>query len=274
MKVSVIITVLDEEKYIRKCLLSLKEQTFKDFEIIVINDGSTDKTLKIINNLAIKQFDNLTILSQKHQGTAISRNLGAQKAKGKILVFVDADMYFDKDFLKDLILPIKLGKAKGTFSTKEYVANWNNIWARCWNYNWNLPDQRKIDPKRKDQQRDFRAIFKKEFLKVGGFDDVGYTDVWTLSEKLGYNPQPTKALYYHYNPNSLKEVFNQARWVAKREYKFGRLGETVALIRVSFLFSFINGFGKSIIKKEPRFIIFKLIYDLAIFIGLIEKRLK
>lgn len=275
MKVSVIITIYNEEKNIRKCLLSFKEQSFRDFEIIIIDDGSKDKSQQLIEKTKI-QLKNieLKLISQKHQGLAAARNLGAANAKGDILVFLDGDMYFDKDFLKDLVEPIIKGKAKGTFSTEELVANWDNLWARSWNYNWSLPNKRRVDPQRADQRKEFRAILKKEFDRVNGLDSVGYTDAWTLTEKLGYQPRATKALYYHYNPASLKEVFNQARWVAKRKYKFGWLGELVALLRASLPFSFINGFRKSIVKKEPAFLLFKLVYDLAIFIGLIEKRFR
>ena len=186
-------------------------------------------------------------------------------------MFIDGDMYFDKNFLKDLVQPIELGKAKGTYSTEEYVANWDNVWARCWNYNWNLPSRKRIDISKRDQNKDFRAILKKEFIRVEGFDDTGYTDTWTLSEKLEYKPIPTKALYYHYNPSSLKEVYRQVRWVAKRKYKLGLIGKFLVIFRVNFLFSLFIGIKKAIVKKEPGFIIFKIIYDFGLLIGLLEK---
>ncbi|HUV46709.1 MAG TPA: glycosyltransferase family 2 protein [Candidatus Bathyarchaeia archaeon] len=269
MKVSVIIAVYNKARYIKKCLESLSEQTLKNLEIIVVDDGSKDKTQQIIKQLQAKN-QQLTILSQKHQGPAIARNLGAKLARGEILLFVDGDMYFNKNFVEDLVFPIKICKAKGTFSTEEFVANWENKWARCWNYNWNLPDKKRIDLKRNDQQKDFRAILKKDFNKVAGFDDVGYTDTWSLQEKLKYRPKATKALYYHYNPASLSEVFRQAKWLAKRKYKLGALGRLVTLFRVNPFFSLLNGLRKVIIKKEAAFIIFKLVYDCGITCGLIE----
>jgi len=84
-----------------------------------------------------------------------------------------------------------------------------------------------------DQHKDFRAILKKEFLKVEGFSKTGYTDTWSLSEKLDYKPLATNALYYHFNPSSLKEVFSQARWTAKRHYKLGFLGGLVNLFKIT-----------------------------------------
>ena len=270
MKISVIIPVFNQEKQVEKCLLSLTSQTLKGFEIIVVDDGSTDGTAKVLTSFK-SQVSNLKVYKQKHQGPAKARNLGAKHSQGEILVFVDGDMYFGDNFLKKLIQPIVLGKVKGTFSTEEYVANWDNVWARCWNYNWNLPDKKRIDPRRKDQQKDFRAILKKEFEKVAGFDSTGYTDTWTLAEKLGYQPAPVKAVYHHYNPDSLIKVFNQARWVAKRKYKWGWPGKLIALLRVNPVFSLAGGLIKAVIKKEPLFLIFKLVYDFGYFLGILEE---
>lgn len=270
MKVSIIIAVYNEEKYINKCLVSLIEQSFQDFEIIVVDDGSTDKTSYVLSEIRSRiKRDEIRNFQQKHQGPAVARNMGAKYAKGDILVFVDGDMYFDKKFLKDLIQPINLGKTKGTFSLEEYVANWDNVWARCWNYNWNLINKRRIDPRRSDQQMDFRAIRKFEFIRIGGFDDIGYTDTWTLSEKLRYRPMATKALYYHYNPSSLFEVFNQAIWVAKRPYKMELLGKLAAIIRANFIFSIFLGIKKAISFHEPWFLLFKPIYDFGIIMGVL-----
>lgn len=271
MKVSVILTLYNEEKYLKNCLTSLAEQTCKDFEIIAIDDGSTDRTKKILDNFK-KKLENLRIFRQKHQGLAAARNFGASQAKGKILVFLDGDMFFSRNFLKMLIAPIEKKEAKGTFSTEEYVANWNNVWARCWNYNWNLPDKRRIDVKRKDQAKEFRAILKNEYLKVGGLDSWGYTDSWSLSQKLGYLPQATKGKYFHYNPEKLSEVFFQALWVGNRKYKLGMIGKVVALLRANPIFSLIIGLKKAILKKEPYFIFFKVIFDLGIIIGILRAK--
>jgi len=269
MKATIVIAVYNEENYLKKCLLSLAEQTFKNFEIIVVDDGSTDKTWRVLRNLN-SQLSNLKMFKQQHQGPARARNFAAKQAKGEILVFLDGDMYFDKNFLEDLLEPIRQKRSKGAFSTEEYVANWDNFWARCWNYNWGLSGRKRIDLRRVDQVKDFRAILKKEFNQVGGFDDIGYTDTWTLSEKLGYRPQSTKGLYYHYNPASLKEVFTQARWAAKRRYKFGFLGKALAFLRATPLISLVVGLKKAIEYQEPFFFFFKFIYDGGAMLGLLE----
>jgi len=274
MKASVIIPVYNEEKTIRECLKSLTKQTYKNFEIIVVDDGSTDKTPKILQELKIKHL-RLKILHGKHSGAGAARNLGAKEATGKILVFVDADMTFDKNFLKKLILPIILGKAKGTFSKEEYVSNWNNVWARCWNINENWQKKRRHPKNYPDFQPVFRAILKSEFNKVKGFIPGGYDDDWSLYKKLGYKAKNAKgAIFYHKNPEKLLEVYKHAKWVGKRKYKAGYFGYILALARASMPVSLLIGFLKGLKNKDLRFLIFKIVYDFGLTVGVLEMILK
>ena len=271
MKLSVIIPTYNEEKVVGECISSLDKQTYSDFETIMVDDGSTDGTLDILKALRGK-IDNLKILKQKHKGPGAARNLGAKEARGDILVFVDADMTFDKNFLKNLVRPIVSGSAKGTFSKYEYVSNWDNIWARCWNLNEGWEEKKRHPKNYPDTQPVFRAILKKEFDRVGGFDPkAGYMDDWTLSKKLGYEAVSAPgAIFYHQNPESLGEIFRQARWIGKRPYKLGLVGNLIALLRASFPVSLIVGLIKSVFSRNFAFLVFKLVYDLGIFIGIIE----
>jgi glycosyltransferase involved in cell wall biosynthesis len=267
-KISVIIPVYNEEKDIAKCLSSLGEQNLKDFEVILVDDGSTDQTLEIIKQE--KKLD-LTVFKQNHKGPGAARNLAASKAKGEILVFVDADMTFEKNFLRLLIRPILSGKAKGTFSKYEYVANWDNVWARCWNINENWEPKRRHPKNYPDTQPVFRAILKKEFESVGGFTPGGYNDDWSLSKKLGFAAVSAPgAIFYHQNPGSLHEIFFHAKWVGKRPYKLGLIGALVALFRSFILFSIAVGVVKSIFNKTPPFFLFKILYDAGVSIGIVS----
>ena len=272
MKLSVIIPTYNEEKVVGECINSLDKQTHPDFETIMVDDGSTDGTLDILKALRGK-IDNLKILKQKHKGPGAARNLGANEARGDILVFVDADMTFDKNFLKNLVRPIVSGSAKGTFSKYEYVSNWDNIWARCWNLNEGWEEKKRHLKNYPDTQKVFRAVLKKEFDKVGGFDPQGgYMDDWTLSKKLGYQAVSAPgAIFYHQNPESLGEIFRQARWIGKRPYKLGIVGDFVSLIRSSFPFSIIIGIFKSTFGGNLGFLVFKPVYDFGIFMGVIQK---
>ncbi len=270
MKISVIIPTYNEVNVIQSCIESLGEQTYEDFEIITIDDGSTDKTPKILGG-ASKILPNFYFLEQNHKGAGAARNLGAKKAKGEILVFVDADMTFDENFLDKLSEPIRRGSSKGTFSKEEFVANWGSPWARLWNINEGWQEKRRHPKDFPDHQPVFRAILKSEFERVGGFTPGGYDDDWSLSRKLGYEAiNAPGAIFYHKNPESLGEIFRHARWVGKRKYKLGYLGYVVALLRSSFPISIIIGIYKGLKNKDLRFVIFKAVYDFGIFIGVID----
>ena len=294
IKTSVIIPTYNEEKVIENCLQSLTKQTYKPLEIIVVDDGSKDKTVNIIENLKLKimhsqelKSENLKLFRQEHKGPGPARNFGAQHAKGEILVFIDADMTFDKNFIKDLTAPIISGKTMGTFSKNEFVANKNNIWSICWNINRNVPKERMLPKNFPDKAPVFRAILKKEFDKVKGFDATGeYTDDWSLSRKLGKKSTVVKgAIYYHSNPSNLIEVYNQARWIGKNEFISGHLlRKARSLIQYSLPASLVLGLTKSFLNfnllvqrsfsEVIYFLIFKLVYDWAIFTSVIKSFFK
>lgn len=261
---SVILAVYNGEATIKLCLASLLVQSVP-LEIIVVDDGSTDHTRSFV-----QAYKNIKLLSQSHAGPALGRNLAAVHAKCDILLFVDADMIFDRNYVRDLIKPMEKGKVVGTYTVEERVGNWDNVWARCWNMQEGWEDQKRFSPNPPKWGTDFRAILKSEFDRVGGFDHIGYTDTWSLFNKLGVRPLSTRAVCYHHNPGSLIAVYSQARWSAKRPYKFGLLGTLYALLRTSLPVSIVVGLAKSINYKDPSFVIFKLVYDLGRFVGILE----
>ena len=265
--VSVIIPSYNEQGVIGACLSSLALQSYKSIEIILVDDGSSDKTLEVVKKYKVK------VVKQNHKGPGPARNLGASFAKGKILVFVDSDMTFEKDFINDLILPIINGKTIGTFSKNEMNANKNNIWSVCWSINRNWPKDRLIPPDYPNQAPVFRAILKEEFDRVGGFDATGeYTDDWSLSRKLGVKSTfASGAVYYHFNPSTLREVYRQARWIGKNEFISGSFYRQLrSLVLYSFPVSFLIGLFKSIKSSDFHFLIFKFIYDFAVWISVIR----
>ncbi len=262
---SAILATYNSEQTIVLAITSLLTQTV-DIEMIVVDDGSTDQTKDILKN-----FPGVIYLSQKHLGPAHARNLGAKKASTSILLFVDADMSFDKGYVEDLVKPILNGNSIGTYTINERVANWENPLARCWNIQEGWADQLRF-PAQADVTpgTDYRAILKKEFDRVGGFDDIGYTDTWSLFNKLGVRPQKTRATCYHKNPDSFTAIYKQARWAAKRPYKYGIIGSIYAILRTSLPLSLIIGILKAINHHNYYFIPFKIVYDLGRFVGILE----
>lgn len=96
---SVIIPVYNSEKTIEKSLKSVFDQTIQDFEIIVVNDGSTDHSLDVLNKYK-SCHSNMTIINQKNAGPGAARNKGIKNAKGEYIAFLDADDYWSEDFLE------------------------------------------------------------------------------------------------------------------------------------------------------------------------------
>lgn len=99
---SIIIPVYNVENYLRECLNSVLEQEFEgSFEVICVNDGSTDGSLEILREYESK-YTNLVVIDSKNGGTASARNIGMRKAKGEYIWFVDSDDWVETSSLKIL----------------------------------------------------------------------------------------------------------------------------------------------------------------------------
>lgn len=97
--ISIIINAYNEEKHIKKCIDSVIRQTYKNIEIVVINDGSTDNTLKILNSY---DDSRLKIITHENKGLSLSRNDGIDNSNGKYVYFLDADDFIEKDTIEYL----------------------------------------------------------------------------------------------------------------------------------------------------------------------------
>ncbi len=99
--VSVIIPVYNAEKYLRECLDSLLVQTMTDFEILCVNDGSSDNSPLILEEYAAKD-KRIRVITKENQGCGPARNIGIDQAQGEYLIFLDADDFFEKELLEKL----------------------------------------------------------------------------------------------------------------------------------------------------------------------------
>jgi glycosyltransferase involved in cell wall biosynthesis len=232
-----------------------------EMEIIVVDDGSTDKLESRILNL---ESTKIIFLKQDHKGPGAARNLGATKAKGEILVFVDADMEFAPDFIEKLCKPIK-NDVIGTFSKEEYLLNKDKPIARYWNINFGRKSEKMHSDDYPDEQSVFRAILKSEFDKAGGFDtNIGYTDDWSLARKLNTMAiVAPNAVLYHKNPETYRDVWKQARWFGKNEFL------TKNLIRK--VYNLVRYCPLTALAKLPdlQFVKFKLVFSTAVFVSVL-----
>lgn len=99
--ISVIMPVYNVENYIEKCLDSVCNQSFKDLEIICVNDGSTDNSLKLLEDYA-KRDSRIKIITQENGGIGHARNTGLKNATGEYVLFVDSDDFLCENSLDEL----------------------------------------------------------------------------------------------------------------------------------------------------------------------------
>lgn len=100
--ISIVIPAYNDEKYIVRCLESIEKQTYKDYEVLLVLDGSTDKTKEFASNY-VGSVNNLHIIEQENSGSGRARNNGLEHSNGEYIVFVDADDWLEPEALKILM---------------------------------------------------------------------------------------------------------------------------------------------------------------------------
>jgi hypothetical protein len=208
--ISIIIPAHNEERHVEKCIESLLAQEYRDIEIIVVDNGSSDNTSKIVERYVESYGGKVRLLRMESNiGPGGGRNAGASNATGEILVFVDADMVFPPDYVTKLISPIQRGEALLTTHANEYVANIENPWVKVQGQTVRSTGRRTGEV--------FRAVKKNFFISHGGFDpSLHYHDDRTFFYKTGAKAKVVEEAYcYHNNPDTAKEIF-------RRNYLIGR----------------------------------------------------
>lgn len=104
--ISIIVPVYNVEKYIERCVDSLIKQTYKNLEIILVDDGSVDKSAELCNEYA-KQHRNIKVVHKANAGLGYARNTGLDVATGKYVAFVDSDDYISEDMISNLYHDLK-----------------------------------------------------------------------------------------------------------------------------------------------------------------------
>ena len=100
--VSIIVPIYNVEEYLKKCLETLVSQTYNNIEIILIDDGSTDKSGIIADKYA-NNYNNIIAIHTLNRGLSAARNLGIDNAKGEWIVFVDSDDYVNSRYIETLV---------------------------------------------------------------------------------------------------------------------------------------------------------------------------
>lgn len=234
--VSVIIPVKDTEKTIEKCIVSLLNVDYQNFEIIVVDDASTDRTKEII-----KKFPNIRLLESNGAGPSKARNMAIKESNGEFVAFTDADCIVHPEWLNELLkgflLPGVAGVGGGQRSpddetefgknVQDFLKSVGFITEYVKTRNNQTLKEIKHNPTCNMMYR--REIFEKvgyflEGLWPGEDVELDYR-ITKAGYKLMYNPE---AVVYHYRPDSIKRFkkmmysYGWAQGVLVRKYGFFR----------------------------------------------------
>lgn len=120
MRFSVIIPLYNKEPYVGKALQSVLDQSFIDYELIVVDDGSTDESARVAGEVLSKAAVDCQLIRQENAGVSTARNNGAARSKGEYLCFLDADDWWDPSFLERMDWLIKTYPDAGIWGTNYY----------------------------------------------------------------------------------------------------------------------------------------------------------
>jgi glycosyltransferase involved in cell wall biosynthesis len=248
MDVSVIVPVFNGAKKIEMCVSALQRQkTERRYEIIVIDDGSTDRGLERIRGNGFRVF------KQGNQGPAAARNLGVAQARGRIILFTDADCEPQEDWIEQMVRPLEdpcISGVKGSYLTRQ-----KKIVPRFVQYEY----ESKYERMKKDPYIDFidtyaAGFIRDDFLSVGQYDTQFSTAsvedqefsfrMWDKGYRMVFNPA---AKVYHTHSNTLwnyiRKKFRIGFWKAlvlkKHPNKIARDSHTPQSLKLEMVFAML-----------------------------------
>lgn len=133
--ISIIVPTYNVEKYIRTCIESILAQTYRNVEVIIVNDGSTDQSLAVISDL-ICSHHNVKVINQKNQGVSVARNTGIDVATGKYIIFVDPDDKIMPGFVSSLY---QIADKTGADIVRGSFRDFNGNIPKDWVPDFNVP---------------------------------------------------------------------------------------------------------------------------------------
>lgn len=208
---SIIMPVYNVEKFIRKSITSVLNQTYKNFELIIVDDGSKDESIKIAREMT-KNINNVKILHKENGGLADARNFGLNYAQGKYVWFIDSDDYIRKDSLK--ILSENVGADIISFGYYKDINNKiipvkikNINYCKTTRYLLNSPSATM-----KIYKRNFLEKNKIKFEKGKYYEDLGLTP-WLIKYTKNIEFIEDELYYYVIRENSImtKKEFNSKK---------------------------------------------------------------
>ena len=213
VKVSIVVPARNEETEIRSLLESFKKQTFKDFEVIVVDGNSSDKTREIAKKLGARVIPE----SGKYRSPANARNLGVKAARGEIVGIMDADTFVNREFLKSIVEEFNRGGKRvfGVNCSIQIVKD--TFWSRV---------RAAFIAASEAPRTPFPLFIRREYRKaIGEWDaSVGFAEDRLYVEKINTFLAKRKelktsfarnAVLYLHVTRSLDELFNQQCWYGR-----------------------------------------------------------
>ena len=214
--ISVIVPIYNVEKYLTKCLDSIINQTYKNLEIILVDDGSPDNCPKICDEYA-KRDKRIKVIHKKNQGVSVARNVGIESSEGKYICFVDSDDFISNDFLTKLINKIKEENSDAvicdyyTYKNDKEYKHINKNWKKivCNDLSMYFGNLRNV------HRAVWAALYKKNIIKDLRFnpelkiaeDFLFLLQVLKNAEKISY---VNECLYYYFiNNDSVMRTKNE-----------------------------------------------------------------
>ncbi len=251
MKLSIIIPAYNVEKFLPQCLDSILQQNQADFEVIVINDGSTDGTLALLEGYAAKH-DNLKVITQNNAGMSTARNRGLKEAQGEYVMFVDSDDWLCDSALESLC-PNLCDEDVVCFNAKKYIEDKdvfvenNRPFQNGVMSGWDYFNSQRLIPAEIHFVCVWQRAYKRNFLDANNLrfaDGILRAEDDLFSTMVMYHAKSVKAVdlccyVYRIRQSSITTTVNIQRW-----YDSLRVQEMLADFFVP-----LNGIDKSVIYR-------------------------
>lgn len=212
VKISVIVPAYNVENYLAETLDSLAEQTLEDFEVIIVNDGSTDSTQEIINAYT-EQYSFMRCVYQENAGVSAARNKGVAAAEGKYLAFLDSDDLFAPDALENFYLTAEENSSDLVIGKIENFDSKNNVSFQ--EHSVNLSRKTDTDPFDKELLWNFlvgNKLYRAELLRSS----------YSYFPALKYSEDGAFLMHYIYNCKRINGCENATLRYRRRTAEEGR----------------------------------------------------
>ena len=218
--ISVVVPVYNEEEIIEECLLSLVPQSYRPREIIVVNDGSTDKTEAIVRRIA-SEYPVIRVITIAHSGRSTARNTGLKTAEGELVFFAESDAKYHPEYLQTAVNHSRSPEIGGLLMGGEVWED-DTFISRCM--------QTEVRMRNNDLRMNIDTptsawIYRRSLLlELGGFDEsleAGEdTDLGMRVLKAGFSIKWIDGIYWWFKcPSSIGDLLSRSFWFGREKAK-------------------------------------------------------